>query len=360
MKIVYAGGGTMGSVSPLLAVHEHFEPSEYDYEAFWIGTKNGPEKDVVEKENIKYKSISSGKLRRYFSFKNVVDVFKIISALGESLRWLKKNKPDVIVSAGGFVAVPLVWAGHILGIPSLIHQQDIRMGLANRMCVKMAKKITLAVESSGKNYFKQKNNYKQKAEITGNPIRKKILDANQLSKDELIKKYRLKKNLPIVLVMGGGTGASAINELIKKSLDILTKNYQMMHICGRNKAVETESENYTQIEFSDSVEELIYLADVVLSRAGFSVLTELAYMKKPSIIIPMPGTHQEDNAEYFNQKKAIVYLKQEQIDSNALVYTIKKILDNKNLKERLVNNFYNCFSSYTAKNIASEIIKIIK
>ncbi|MBU4014724.1 glycosyltransferase, partial [Patescibacteria group bacterium] len=163
-KILLTGGGTGGSVAPLLAISDvGCRMSDVGKFKFtWIGTRNGVEKQMVQKENIKFISIASGKFRRYFSIKNFIDLFKIIFAFFQSLAILIKEKPALVMSAGSFVSVPVVWAAWLLRVPVLIHQQDVRHGLANKLMAPFANVITVTFEKSLADYGK-------KAVWTGNP-----------------------------------------------------------------------------------------------------------------------------------------------------------------------------------------------
>src|SRR3989344_4672823 len=150
MKIVLSGGGTLGPVVPLLAVREACLARHHDAEFIWVGTKHGPEKELVEKSGLSFFTIGAGKWRRYFSFLNIFDLFKIIIAFWQSLFFLWQEKPGLIISCGGFVSVPLHWAAAVLNIPAWVHQQDVRVGLANKLMFPFAKKITTALAETAK------------------------------------------------------------------------------------------------------------------------------------------------------------------------------------------------------------------
>ncbi|MFH1457225.1 MAG: undecaprenyldiphospho-muramoylpentapeptide beta-N-acetylglucosaminyltransferase [Patescibacteria group bacterium] len=350
MKIIYTGGGTMGSVSPLIAIHQKLNNKNNNLKSLWLGTKNGPEKEIIIKENIKFKSIVAGKFRRYFDFNNIIDLFKILIAIWQAFFILIFFKPNIVLSAGGFVSVPVVWVAFILGIPVLIHQQDIRPGLANKLMAPCAKKITVALDVSLKNFPKNKT------VLAGNPVRQTADSRPQVTE------FSFNNNLPILLVMGGGTGASAINNLVWESADELIKFCDIIHITGKNKNNKIiNSNNYKAFEFlKNEMFDVLKLADIVVSRAGLSSLTELAYFKKACILIPIPCTHQEDNAEYFVDKKACMYLKQQETDKNKFIQAVQDLLNSENKKKELSNNIYNMFIDYSGEKIIKEICKIQK
>ncbi|MFH1890284.1 MAG: undecaprenyldiphospho-muramoylpentapeptide beta-N-acetylglucosaminyltransferase [Candidatus Kuenenbacteria bacterium] len=360
MKIVFTGGGTMGSVIPLLAVADSLKEKNLNIDYLWIGTKKGPEKEVVQNYNIEFKSISSGKLRRYFSLHNFLDIFRIKAGFFQSLIILKKFKPHKIVSAGGFVAVPVVWAGWLLGIPIIIHQQDVRPGLANKLCAWCAEKITVCFPETAK-HFKKK-----KIVVVGNPVREalKRLSASSLKyeKHDLLGKYNLKHNLPTVLITAGGRGSLVINNIVLDSLKELTKICQVVHITGRNCSTnfiksEKACDNYHRYEFMIDNTEILKLADLAVSRAGMSILTELSYLSKPSIIIPLPGSHQEDNAEYFAKKDAVEILTQKELNEELLVNSIREILKDKKRQEKLSQNIHGVIKWGAEKAISDLILE---
>ena len=326
-KILLTGGGTGGSVTPLLAIAENL--GRDDHEFLFVGTKNGVEKEMVKIANIKYKWIHAGKLRRYFSWDNFTDVIKIIVGFFESLTLLVDEKPDIIISAGSFASVPLVWGAWFFNIPILIHQMDIRPGLANRLMSPAAKKITTVFEKSVIDYGK-------KAEWTGNPV-KKI----EKIEEDINKKFKLKKDLPVILIIGGGTGAVGLNNLVYGSLEELTKICQIVHSVGKGKIDENyKNENYHPFEYieHDDLFKLLPIINLAVSRAGIGALIDIASFKKPIIIIPMPDSHQEDNADYFLEKGAAVVLDQNKIENKDFVKNIKNILEDKSLQEKLKTN----------------------
>lgn len=341
IKIILTGGGTGGSTTPLLAMREILGNIQYsmpNIQYLWLGTKTGPEKQLVVSAGIKFIPIISGKLRRYWSWQNVVDIFKIKIAFWQSFFILLKEKPNLIVSAGSFVSVPVVWAAWVLRIPILIQQLDVRPGLANKLMAPFAKKILVTFEKSLLDYG-------AKAVLVGNPIRKEFTSV-KISKREAMQKIGLRDNKPVVLVMGGGTGASAINELVIKNIDNLTKVCQILHITGKGKAgllmmraMETNI-YYKYFEFLDvfGLIKTYAAADIIITRAGIGSLTELSYIAKPTIIIPMPDSHQEENSAVFEKAEATIVLNQKELTGEILINNIKTILNDEILRNRLKNN----------------------
>jgi len=353
MKVLFAGGGTMGSVTPLIAVAEVLKSRNPGADLYWLGTKTGPEEKVVRHYNINFKSITAGRLRRYFSWQNFLDFFRVIFGFIETLFILMKIRPGVIVSAGGFVAVPVVWAGWLLNIPSVIHQQDVKVGLANRLCVGAAKKITVCFPETAKKFPQRKT------EVIGNPVGNNLRAAEKIEQAKWRIKLGLKDDWPIVVVTTGGTGALGVNELVMDALKGLTKFCQVIHITGQHKAEDNfEHENYIQYEFLVNITPLIAMADVVVIRAGMATLTEVSYLAKPVIIIPIPNSHQEQNASYFYERGAAEVLQGEELDSDDLIKKIKGLIDNKNRLKELSNKIHRVMK-WGAEERLGEIIEEI-
>lgn len=349
-KIILSGGGTGGSVTPLFQI---FRSLKNEHSFLFVGTHKGIEKLMVDKEGIPYKAILSGKWRRYFSFLNIIDIFKIFLAFWQSLFLLIKEKPQIVISAGGFVAVPLSVAAWLIRIPVIIHQQDVVPGLANKIMSKVAKIITVTFPSALKYYGK-------KAVLIGNLSP----DINILSFDEnlIFDKYGIENNqLPLVLVLGGGTGSLFINKLVASSLSDLLSLARVVHISGINERDENESEsnikNYTKLSLIEhqDVLALINFSDLVVSRCGLGVLTELAVFKKVAILIPMPNSHQEYNALEFEKKQGAIILSEEDSSPIKFISEFKKALTDKDLRYKLSQNV-----STVIKSGNEEMIKIIQ
>lgn len=333
--IFFSGGGTLGSVMPLIAIYEDLVEKHPDYKYIWIGTKDGPEKKIVEDKNIIFISISSGKLRRYFDIKNFIDIFRIKIGFIESLNLLIKNRPKVVLTAGGFVSVPLTVAAWILRIPVFIHQQDCEVGLANRIMARFSKNITITLDNSLNDYSK----YKNKVIKTGNFVRKEIFNFDlELSRND----FDIKTNKPILLILGGGTGSVFINDLIKNNLNQILENYEIIHLTGIDKNdidQELLIPEYHVFEFlTEKMKDALNLSSVIITRAGFSTLTEVCALKKACIIIPLPG-HQEKNANLFADSAVI--LDQNNFDTNKFLETLKILANNDQKRTELGNKIAN-------------------
>jgi UDP-N-acetylglucosamine--N-acetylmuramyl-(pentapeptide) pyrophosphoryl-undecaprenol N-acetylglucosamine transferase len=325
MKFVFAGGGTLGSVLPLVAIAQKIQEKDTHTELLWIGTATGPEKVVIESYSIPFVSIPAGKFRRYISFKNITDTVSIFLGFLKAFRILFFYKPDVLIGAGSFIQVPVIYAAGIFFKKTriIIHQQDIKKGLANTLCERFADLITVSTEKSLADFPEAKTS------LTGNPIREEILKGGTTEGFKLFKKV---PTAPVVLILGGGTGSQFINALVANSLTDLTAFCSVLHITGQKKYQETNSrqleDRYRSYPLlTKNLAEAYSIADIVISRAGFSTISELAALAKPTILIPIPKTHQEENAKYFLKKNAVIMLEQEKLTNQKFVKTIKELLD---------------------------------
>lgn len=357
-KLILTGGGTMGSVTPLLAVAEEIKKQIPDAEFLWLGTKSGPEKKMMEKADIAFKTIPSGKLRRYFSGWNFIDPFFILAGFLKSLWIILKFKPRIILSAGGFVGVPVIWAGWLLRVPSLVHQQDVRPGLANKLTAWFAKIVTVAFSDSLK-YF-------PKATVTGNPVRQEIFLGQ---KEKAIDFFKLEKDLPTLLVLGGGTGALELNKIVVRAAPELLKFCQVLHVTGGRfdeltkfeaEALQKENLRYHVFDFLiEPLKDAYAVSDLVISRAGMGTLTELAALGKPTILVPIPKSHQEDNAYYFKRNNAVFLLEQKNLTSEILTETVRELINNKIELENLSRNIKNVLKSGAAEAIIKKVLENI-
>jgi len=363
-KIMLSGGGSGGPVAPLLVLAEELLKDNSGLEIIFVGTSYGPERKMIStfsehQKKIKFIPIISGKWRRYFSIYNFLDVFKIIMAFFQSLFILLLEKPNLVISAGGFVSVPLVWAAHFINIPILIHQQDVRPGLANRLMSKMARVITVTFEKSLLDYG-------AKAVLVGNPTKKIIINENNGALQELREKYHLDKNQAFLFIFGGMTGALGINNLVFKSRDELIKQFQIIHLCGRGKFPHPESKNYSDYQYqvfeslnNNDFLSLISIADLIVSRAGLGSLSDLSVLEKPAIIIPIPDSHQEDNAEMLTQTGAALVLSQKELTPEKFVLEIEKLFVDKARQERMRNNIKKIIKPGAGEKLAGIVWEII-
>jgi len=360
MNILLVGGGTGGPVSPLLAIADEIKKQHPKARFLLVGSKSGPEKLMAQKAGIEFVVISSGKLRRYFSLQNFIAPFFILAGFFQSLKILKSFRPDCIFGTGSFVQVPVVWAGKILSVPVVLHQQDVVPGLANRLCQFAAKKITVTFEASLKGFasglgifYTQRQ--PEKIVLTGNPFREELRDG---SLERAIKFFGLKKDFPTLLVLGGGTGAEFFNKLMADSLPVLAKTVQIIHSTGQGKLRAKPAENYHPFEFISNMADAYAAADIVFSRCGLSTVTELSNLQKLSIIVPMPDSPQEINALFLTQMESAIVLNQNKITPAGFTALIRKLLFAPEAQQTLKSKIAAIMPKGANRKIAEIILKL--
>lgn len=324
-RIILTGGGTAGHVTPNIALLPRLK--ELDYDVQYIGSFDGIEKKLIEELSIPYYGIASGKLRRYFDPKNFSDPFKVIKGYFQARKLLKRLKPDVVFSKGGFVAVPVVLAAKHRHIPVIIHESDMTPGLANKLSIPSANKIccnfpeTLSHLPEGRAF------------LTGSPIRQELLSGNKLA---ALKFCGFTANKPVLLIIGGSLGSAAVNTAIRSILPQLLKTFQVIHLCGKDKIDESlvNTEGYVQYEYiKQELADLFALADVVVSRAGANAICELLALRKPNLLIPLSAAASRGdqilNAASFKRQGFSEVLEEETLSSEALLQTIQTLYESR-------------------------------
>lgn len=281
-KIVLTGGGTAGHVTPNIALLPRLK--DLGYEVSYIGSYEGIEKKLITDFDIPYYGIATGKLRRYLDIKNLTDPFRVIKGFAEARKYLKEIKPDVVFSKGGFVSVPVVRAAATLNIPCIIHESDMTPGLANKMCIPVAQKVCCNFPETVSMLPKEK------AVLTGSPIREELTRGDKIAALDLC---GFTANKPVILVIGGSLGAASINKAVREALPVLLEDFQIAHICGKEKIDNTllQTKGYVQFEYVKSeLKDLFAVADLVISRAGANSICEILALKKPNLLIPLSAS----------------------------------------------------------------------
>ncbi|OGE82179.1 MAG: hypothetical protein A3B10_02195 [Candidatus Doudnabacteria bacterium RIFCSPLOWO2_01_FULL_44_21] len=358
MKILLTGGGSGGPVSPVLAVAEAIKKVHPKTQFLFVGTKKGPEREMVEQVGIRFVSIPASKWRRYFTWRNILAPIVLLFGFFSAYFVVSKFRPNVVFSAGGFVGVPVCWAAKIFKIKIVIHQQDARVGLANKLVAPFADQITTTFEGTAKQFYSGSglfdNKLKPRAEWVGNPVRPTL----QTSKADVNKYFQLHDRLPILLVLGGATGSDQINQLIEKILPQLIKSHQVVHQTGKNKNyIKFKDPNYHAFELIPFLEyaAILKAAHLVIARAGLSTIAELSALGKTAIIIPMPQTHQEDNAKILIYTNSAVVLFGQSANSDNLIRAINHLKFNPTSAKTLAANI----SQLMPKDAADRIAKIV-
>ncbi|MEI7026750.1 undecaprenyldiphospho-muramoylpentapeptide beta-N-acetylglucosaminyltransferase [Paenibacillus sp. y28] len=320
-KIVFTGGGSAGHVTPNLALMAKLRAK--GWRAEYIGSRDGIEKQIIASSGIPYHAISSGKLRRYFDLKNIKDPFRVLLGVGQAYRLLRRIKPDIVFSKGGFVSVPVVVGAWLNRIPVIIHESDLTPGLANKLSVPFAAKVCTTFPETTRHLPPGK------AVSIGLPIREELL---QGSKSKGLNICHFSGEKPVLLVMGGSLGAQRINEAVRAALPELLERFQVVHICGKGQ-LNSELERrhgYRQFEFiQEELPHILAMADVVVSRAGATSIFEFLSLSKPMLLIPLTrGQSRGDqimNAESFERQGYAAVLPEEQLTPERLVLDVSQL-----------------------------------
>ena len=325
-RIILTGGGTAGHVTPNIALLPRLKELQYDIH--YIGSYNGIEKELIQQFGIPYHGISSGKLRRYFSVQNFTDPFRVIKGLGEARKLVKILKPDVIFSKGGFVSVPVVLAAKHCKVPAIIHESDLTPGLANKLAIPSATKVCCN--------FPETLSYlpKEKAVLTGSPIRQELLTGNA---DFAFSLCHFKDHSKqTILIVGGSSGSRVINTAIRGLLPELLKNYNVIHLCGKGNLDDTltATDGYAQFEYANKeLSDMFALADLVISRAGANAICELLALRKPNILIPLSAAASRGdqilNANSFRSQGFSYVLEEEELSNTTLLEAIEHVFHKK-------------------------------
>ncbi len=330
-KIVLTGGGSAGHVTPNIALIPALKNA--GYEIYYIGSYNGIEKKLIEDYNIPYFGIATGKLRRYFDPKNFTDPFRVLKGFTEAVALLKRIKPDVVFSKGGFVSVPVVRAAGALKIPYLVHESDMTPGLANKLSMTGAKKICCNFPET------MRLLPAEKAVLTGTPIREELGKGLRQAGKELC---GFTDDKPVLMVIGGSLGAQSVNETVRYALPRLLPHFNVVHICGNDKMdnLKLTVPGYKQFEYvKNELKDIFAMADIVVSRAGANSICELLALKKPNILIPLSTKSSRGdqmlNARSFEQQGFSLVIDNDDLDEDILVETIEDLYEN---REKYIEN----------------------
>lgn len=320
-KIVLTGGGTAGHVTPNIALLPHLQGA--GFEVFYMGSYDGIEKRLIADFEIPYYGISTGKFRRYLDPKNFTDPFRVLKGYAQAKKYLKEIKPNVVFSKGGFVSVPVVRAAAALKIPCIIHESDMTPGLANKLCVPVAKKICC-------NFPETLNMLpEEKAVLTGSPIREELSAGNRINGLDMC---GFSANKPVIMVIGGSQGAASVNKVVREALPKLLEDFQVVHLCGKEKVdnLLLNIPGYKQFEYLKAeLKDIFAMADVVISRAGANAICELLALNKPNILIPLPSTNSRGdqllNARSFESQGFSIVIDEDDLSDTFLVEKVQEL-----------------------------------
>lgn len=349
--IVLTGGGTAGHVSLNEAIIPELIKKKYDIH--YIGSHNGIEKTIIGDKfpNIPYHPISNGKLRRYFSIKNFSDPFKVLYGTMQAITVLKKVKPSVVFSKGGFVSVPVVLAAKLSNIPVVIHESDLTPGLANKIASSFAEHIFTVFEETIKHLPANK------ASSIGAILRPDLFHGDEKIAEQLTGFDASKET---IIVMGGSQGSAKINEVIKQNIEQLTKRFQVIHLCGKGNKDEllVGKPNYIAFEYvTNELPHLMKISNYVISRAGSNSIFEFLELKKPMLLIPL-SVHasrgdQVLNAKYFEKKGFASILEEEDLTATTFMDSFNRLVDE---KEEMIDRMFEVNASKTPEQFVDLLL----
>jgi len=337
-KIILTGGGTAGHVTPNLALLPLLQAQ--GFEVHYIGSKDGLEKELVAATGIPYHGISAGKLRRYMDLKNITDFFRVIKGFGNAVSLIRRLKPDIVFSKGGFVTVPVLAAARMLRVKCVSHESDLTPGLANRISQPFTHKVCVSFPETLAHLPERKT------VLTGSPIRRELLNGDKQAGLKICEWSDGGK--PVILVTGGSQGAAAINRAIREVLPQLLTQFRVVHLCGKGNLLNSSSSpdssglpkealpGYVEFEYvQEGLADLYALADIVVSRAGANTLFELLAMKKPNLLIPLSLESSRGdqilNAESFVMQGFSKLLPEGKITSERLVKEINLLYNDREI-----------------------------
>ncbi len=368
MRILFTGGGTGGHVFPIVAIVREIRRiyQRNDLDFYYIGPKDEFGLILLAQEGFLIKTIISGKIRRYLSFENFVDIFfKIPFGILQSFYLILKIRPQIIFSKGGSGSISVTISARLLRIPVFLHESDIVPGLSNRIASKWAKKVFVSFPKT--EYFDQKE-----VILTGNPIRKDLLEGDEEKATEL---FDLTLQKPIILFMGGSQGAEKINDFVMIMINRLVKDFEIIHVCGRNNVkqvaaevqvvMEKELEKYYHpIGFLDEekLKHAYKVADFIVSRAGSGSIFEIAAVGKPSVLIPLPSSaadHQFKNAYFYSETGAALIMEQDNLSDDIFLERIHLLFLRQEKLEQMKEAALRFSKPLAARTIAREILEYL-
>lgn len=352
-KIVLTGGGSAGHVTPNIALLPSLKDA--GYEITYMGSYDGIEKRLISDFDLPYVGISTGKFRRYLDPKNLTDPFRVIKGFSEARKFLKGYKPDVVFSKGGFVSVPVVRAASSLGIPCIIHESDMTPGLANKLCIPVAKKVCCNFPETLKLLPEKK------AVLTGSPIRAELAQGNKLAG---LSMCGFSANKPVIMVIGGSQGAANVNKAIRAALPELLTDFQVVHLCGKDKIdnLLLNTAGYKQFEYIKAeLKDLFAMADLVVSRAGANAICELLALKKPNILIPLPASSSRGdqllNAKSFEAQGFSIVINEDDLTTELLVDKVHELYFSRQTFRDAMNDSGQMDSIRTIMRLIEEVSK---
>jgi UDP-N-acetylglucosamine--N-acetylmuramyl-(pentapeptide) pyrophosphoryl-undecaprenol N-acetylglucosamine transferase len=372
MRVLISGGGTGGHIYPALAVATLLR-NEYQAEILYLGSDDGLETEVIPAAGFPFAVIKAGKLRRYISWRTLMGVARVPVGMGQAMGIVRRFRPHVAFTSGGYVAVPAGLAARSNGVPLLMHQQDVPPNLSNRLIAPLATRISVAFADS-LSYFPR-----SKTRQLGNPVRQEMLDMRRVTPQQARGSLGFEEDRQLVVVTGGSQGARHLNEVTCRSLPDLLPHCQILQISGKQLYEETRTlaeqtmegldeemrKRYRLVPYmSAEMPAALQAAELVVCRSGASTLSELALLGKPSLLVPLPpaigNSPQEANAEMFGRKQAALVVRDIDLKPEVLVARVLSILASRASLQSMAEAARTFAAPDATQRIADEVIKIAK
>lgn len=357
-KFILSGGGTGGHIYPAIAIANELKAQFPDAEFLFVGAKDKMEMQKVPQAGYVIKGLWIAGLQRKLTLQNLMFPLKLATSLLESRRIIRQFKPNVVIGTGGFASGPLLQAAGMAGVPTVIQEQNSFPGITNKLLSKKANAICVAYQNLDR-FFP-----KEKMVITGNPVRQDLIDIES-KREEAIAFYGLDPNKKTLLVLGGSLGARRVNQLIEKELqNFLSQDVQVIWQCGKLYFEEYKKYNQPNVRVVDFIERMDFVyaaADVIISRAGASSVSELCIVGKPVIFIPSPNVaedHQTKNAQAIVDAKGAILLKESELDSQFSI-VFEALLKDEGKQKQLMTNIKKLAMPNATKEIVNQIIKLL-
>jgi len=372
MRVLVSGGGTGGHIYPALAIATSLR-REYQAEILFLGSDDGLEKEIVPAAGFALATVKAGKLRRYVSLETITGVMRVPLGMFQAMSIVRKFRPDVAFTSGGYVAVPAALATRVNGVPLLMHQQDVPPNLSNRLAAPLATRISVAFADSLP-YFPAR-----KTLLLGNPVRQVMLDVRDTTPQAARAGLGLDADVPLLLVTGGSQGARHLNQVVCQALPGLLEHCQVLQISGKDLYNETRAQADSLLADQDEAlrqryrlvpylnEEMplaLQAADLVLCRSGASTLSELATLGKPSILVPLPpavgGSAQQENAAMFERKGAAIVISNDDLRADILVERIQALMASQAQLATMAQAASTFAKPEATQDITKELVRIAK
>ncbi len=337
--MIVTGGGTGGHIYPAIAIAKRVRKAIPDCDILYVGGKHGLEKDIVEREQLGFKSIDVLGFNRKSVMKRIKAYFKLIVAFFQSFHIIRKFRPDLVIGTGGYVSGPVVLVAALLGIDTMIHEQNVIPGFTTKMLSKYVKRILISFKESLP-YFKEQN----KVYFTGLPIRQEFTN---IDRETARKALYIEDDCLLIVSLGGSNGAAVINQLAEKMAYRISnsQNVRFVHITGKRyygdyvASIDQSKigDNVTIVDYLDDIYTMLAAADLVISRAGALSLAEFSALSLPAILIPSPNVadnHQFFNAKAYEKMGTAIVIEEDKLDFDAVLKVIESFVEN---PEQLIN-----------------------